>query len=149
MSQLKIKDGSSWVNIPASGIGIPSGGNEGQYLKKSSSTDYATEWEDFPSGVVSVYVGDIQNQTNISITADGLYLVLLTANATNGSVTPYFNIKLDGTTIHEAQGNSGGNVTTFKVLTLSSGSTLQVNASNYITNYGFYGKDAIVVLRLA
>lgn len=44
MSQLKIKDGNSWVNIPSSGIGIPSGGSSGQFLKKSSSTDYATEW---------------------------------------------------------------------------------------------------------
>lgn len=44
MSQLKIKDGNNWVNIPAGGIGVPSGGTAGQVLKKSSSTDYATEW---------------------------------------------------------------------------------------------------------
>lgn len=52
MSQLKIKDGNSWVNIPASGIGIPSGGSAGQYLKKSSSTDYATEWANMPQTTI-------------------------------------------------------------------------------------------------
>ena len=44
MSQLKIKDGNNWVSIPAGGIGVPSGGNTGEYLIKSSATDYATEW---------------------------------------------------------------------------------------------------------
>ena len=48
MSQLKIKDGNNWVNIPASGIGVPSGGTTGQVLQKSSNTDYATEWAAFP-----------------------------------------------------------------------------------------------------
>ena len=45
MSQLKFKNGGSWEAIPAGGIGVPSGGTEGQYLVKSSSTDYATEWK--------------------------------------------------------------------------------------------------------
>jgi len=45
MSQLKIKDGNSWVAIPAGGVGVPSGGDAGDVLVKSSSTDYATEWE--------------------------------------------------------------------------------------------------------
>ena len=44
MSQLKIKDGNSWINIPAGGVGVPSGGTAGQVLTKSSATDYATEW---------------------------------------------------------------------------------------------------------
>ena len=44
MSQLKIKDGNNWIDIPASGIGVPSGGTTGQVLQKSSGTDYATEW---------------------------------------------------------------------------------------------------------
>ena len=49
--QLKIKNGSSWESIPAGGVGVPSGGSSGQYLKKSSSTDYATEWTDLPKQV--------------------------------------------------------------------------------------------------
>ena len=49
MSQLKIKNGNNWESIPAGGIGVPSGGTTGQYLKKSSSADYATEWENFPT----------------------------------------------------------------------------------------------------
>ena len=45
MSQLKIKDNNdNWIDIPASGIGVPSGGTTGQVLQKSSNTDYATEW---------------------------------------------------------------------------------------------------------
>ena len=48
MSQLKIKDGNNWIDIPASGVGVPSGGSSGQFLKKSSSVDYATQWADIP-----------------------------------------------------------------------------------------------------
>lgn len=44
MSVLKIKNGSTWEEIPAGGVGVPSGGTAGQMLMKSSSTDYATEW---------------------------------------------------------------------------------------------------------
>lgn len=44
MSQLKIKNGATWEEIPAGGIGVPSGGTEGQVLTKSSATDYATQW---------------------------------------------------------------------------------------------------------
>lgn len=49
MSQLKIKQGNTWVGIPAGGVGVPSGGNEGEILIKSSSVDYATEWSDSDS----------------------------------------------------------------------------------------------------
>lgn len=49
MSQLKIKDGNNWIAIPEGGIGVPSGGTAGQLLKKSSSTDYATEWANPPT----------------------------------------------------------------------------------------------------
>lgn len=45
MSQLKIKNGNSWESIPAGGVGVPSGGDAGDILVKSSSVDYATEWE--------------------------------------------------------------------------------------------------------
>ena len=46
MSKLKIKNGSTWEEIPAGGVGVPSGGTAGQVLMKSSSTDYADEWAD-------------------------------------------------------------------------------------------------------
>ena len=49
MSQLKIKNGNNWESIPAGGAGVPSGGTTGQFLKKSSNTDYATEWADIPT----------------------------------------------------------------------------------------------------
>ena len=44
MSQLKIKNGNNWESITAGGVGVPSGGTTGQVLRKSSNTDYATEW---------------------------------------------------------------------------------------------------------
>lgn len=44
MSVLKIKNGNTWIEIPAGGVGVPSGGTSGQLLKKSNSTDYSTEW---------------------------------------------------------------------------------------------------------
>ena len=148
MSQLKIKDGNNWINIPASGVGVPSGVSSGQFLKKSSSTDYATEWALTPT-VELTYMGDIKASTTVNITEDGLYLLLATANAASGSVNPYFSISLNGTQIGEASGSTSGNVTTFKVLNLSAGDTLVVTAERYISNYGKYGIDAIVVLKLA
>lgn len=45
MSQLKIKDGANWIPIPAGGVGVPSGGTQGQVLAKTGSADYATGWE--------------------------------------------------------------------------------------------------------
>ena len=44
MSVLKVKNGNTWIEIPAGGVGVPTGGTAGKVLKKSSSTDYATEW---------------------------------------------------------------------------------------------------------
>ena len=44
MSKLKIKNGNTWEEIPAGGVGVPSGGTQGQILVKSSGSDYATEW---------------------------------------------------------------------------------------------------------
>ena len=46
--QLKIKNGNTWEGIPASGVGVPSGGTAGQVLTKISAADYATEWADLP-----------------------------------------------------------------------------------------------------
>lgn len=55
-------DGDSWVDIGttqgpagadgatgAAGQGVPTGGSEGQYLRKTSGTNYATAWADFPA----------------------------------------------------------------------------------------------------
>lgn len=66
MSQLKIKNGNNWESIPAGGIGVPSGGTTGQYLKKSSSTDYATEWAE----PIKVYqlTGTLPSSTGSEIT---------------------------------------------------------------------------------
>lgn len=44
MSQLKIKDGTNWIPIPAGGVGVPSGGTQGRVLYKTGSADYATGW---------------------------------------------------------------------------------------------------------
>lgn len=49
--------------------GIPSGGTSGQVLKKSSATDYATEWAD-ESGSESLLVTFTQVNSSASYTAD-------------------------------------------------------------------------------
>ena len=34
MSVLKVKNGNTWIEIPAGGAGVPSGGTSGQLLKR-------------------------------------------------------------------------------------------------------------------
>ena len=89
MSQLKIKNGGTWEAIPAGGVGVPSGGTTGQYLKKSSSVDYATEWSNLPSNLTLLWENDsptsaMANDTQLPI--DGsypLYLVIYKLEASN------------------------------------------------------------------
>ena len=57
MSRLKIKNNNEWIPIPAGGVGVPAGGTSGQVLKKSSSTNYDTEWGDSASGS-GIHIGD-------------------------------------------------------------------------------------------
>ena len=63
MSQLKIKNGNSWESIPAGGIGVPSGGTQGQCLVKSSSVDYATEWATIDSIKTNTFLSGVIEQT--------------------------------------------------------------------------------------
>ena len=63
---LKIKSGNSWIGIPTitgekgdTGVGVPSGGTSGQFLKKTSSTDYETAWAS-PSAIDVGAVSDVQ-----------------------------------------------------------------------------------------
>ena len=44
MSTLKVKDNGVWLSVPTGGVGVPAGGTSGQFMTKSSSTDYATQW---------------------------------------------------------------------------------------------------------
>lgn len=55
MSKLKIRNGNTWEEIPAGGVGVPPGGTQGQALLKSSNTDYSTTW----GNVTQVHVGQI------------------------------------------------------------------------------------------
>jgi len=96
-----------------------------------------------------VYMGDIQNSTNVNIAKDGIYLILMTANAANNTSKPYFALKINNVLNGEWQGTAGGNITSFRVLNLSAGDTVVIEASGYISNYGTYGLDAIVALKLS
>ena len=58
--------------------GIPSGGTSGQVLKKSSATDYATEWAD-ESGGESLLVTFTQVNSSASYTADKTFAEVYTA----------------------------------------------------------------------
>lgn len=66
MSVLKIKDqNGNWIEIPAGGDGVPSGGTPGQVLKK---TNGGTGWfDDIPIYIVS--------SPPTSSNEDGLYFV--------------------------------------------------------------------------
>lgn len=52
----------------ADGVGIPAGGTTGQVLKKSSGTDYATEWGDESGGSGGVSDGD---KGDITVSSSG------------------------------------------------------------------------------
>lgn len=92
MSILKIKDGSTWEEIPAGGVGVPSGGNAGDVLVKSSSTDYATGWQSL--GITFEYEGNHGSEVfNSSWTAtyDGIAIMQFQPNS--GSGNGYWYIK--------------------------------------------------------
>lgn len=71
---LKVKDNGTWVEIPmikgdtgaqgpagqdgTDGVGVVSGGTQGQVLAKASATDYDTTW------VTPVTMTDVQNYVN-------------------------------------------------------------------------------------
>lgn len=58
MSKLKIKNGNTWEEVPAGGVGVPPGGTAGQVMMKSSDTDYATQWGNigtFTSGTDGIW----------------------------------------------------------------------------------------------
>lgn len=76
MSQLKIKDNNNqWVDIPAGGVGVPSGGNTGDILVKSSSTDYATEWGMNTTLIMGIPDYDNAYYVDDLTTANGVFTV--------------------------------------------------------------------------
>ena len=79
MSVLKIKDGNSWVNIPASGVGVPQGGNAGDVLTKASSTDYDAGWVapyHIEVGTVSVTIPANKSTASVTTTVPSGYTFL-------------------------------------------------------------------------
>ena len=105
MSVLKLKDGSgNWNVIPAlkgdAGPGVASGGTQGQILKKSSSTDYDTEWVDIDTvaGNDFVYKTAIEDAgiTNKTYTEQlGGQFSVTTATA-SGYIKPYARASVTG-----------------------------------------------------
>lgn len=91
MSVLKIKDGNTWIPMPASGVGVPLGGTQGQVLMKASSTDYDTGWDSPPYAIYltsiacSAITGDFATVSDARITAD--YVVAECVFATPSAIT--------------------------------------------------------------
>ncbi len=88
MSKLKIKNGNTWEEIPAGGVGVPSGGTAGQVLMKSSATDYATQWDNyFPTIVEDVWDttqgGSAYYETTATFTVVGNGFVIAQDNSWN------------------------------------------------------------------
>jgi len=65
-------NGSAWVQVlsadAVNGQGVPTGGTSGQFLKKTSSTDYADEWSDLTPASTST-AGVVQLTDSISSTS--------------------------------------------------------------------------------
>lgn len=93
MPQLKIKDNGVWVDIPAGGVGVPSGGTTGQILKKSSSVDYATQW----ASIGDLLVTDSVSIDNVSVSSGSTY-----TNDFNIAKTGYIPIAIAGINIENA-----------------------------------------------
>lgn len=54
MSKLKIRDQSdpnTWYEVPSGGVGVPSGGTQGQALLKTGPNDHQTGWGDVATSV--------------------------------------------------------------------------------------------------
>lgn len=105
------------------GNGIPSGGTLGQYLRKSSSTDYDTNWANIASDEISV-----SGQTNKFVTAAQITLI-------NSAIQPGDNISdllndagylAAGDNISDLVNDSGfvSNLSTFDTGDLAEGSNL-------------------------
>lgn len=124
MPQLKIKNNGTWVDIPAGGVGVPSGGTTGQVLQKSSNTDYATEWNDLPtygqvyndyhSGDVTV-AKDTTSDLGISLTLpSGSYIVIIHCSfykSGSGSGSSYLKVELSVDGVTQTTGRSQGGST--------------------------------------
>lgn len=92
MGQLKIKDGSSWINIPASGDGLPLGGNSNQVLVKASSSDFDAGWRNildlvYPVGSIYMSVNSTSPETLFGgtwIRISGCFLLAATDGGAQG-----------------------------------------------------------------
>ena len=133
MSQLKIKDGNNWVNIPAGGIGVPSGGNQGDVLVKSSSTDYATEWANPKTAqyiVASSYNTNIPTSTVYEVARlnldAGLYVINATMTFNNGFNQIVALLLRVGSSTVTTRGNAtnGGGYCLTRIVNLSTSTTV-------------------------
>ncbi len=97
MPQLKIKNNGVWVDIPAGGVGVPSGGTTGQVLQKASNTNYATEWATPPSNewILAGTSSSSSQPVTIPATAKELYIIAQGGTPTGGygTYSGYFVIQ--------------------------------------------------------
>ena len=96
MSKLKIRNGNTWEEIPAGGVGVPSGGSAGEMLVKSSATDYATEWV-LPISMKLLWTnpdpsGTFSNQTLIPEADLSEYDFLFVSVLMSNAVAAYLNV---------------------------------------------------------
>jgi len=110
-----------------SGVGIPSGGTTGQYLKKSSGVDYATEWSTISgTGTVTSVNGTGANGVSVSggpITTSGSLTIGL------GAITPTSVSASGAVTGSNLSGTNTGDQTT---ITGNSGTSTALQNSRTI-----------------
>lgn len=116
MSTLKVKNGNTWVEIPAGGQGVPSGGTTGQFLRKSNSTDYATEWS-------TVTLGDVSSEDVVPVSKGGTGATSSHA-ASNNLYTMYINTPLIEIPANSDLDNYQDPSSTYYVLNYSVASTI-------------------------
>jgi hypothetical protein len=102
MSKLKIRDQNNpntWYEVPAGGVGVPSGGTQGQVMYKTGPEDYATGWGTASNiGAMSKWVKLWENASptsefaaqTVSLSLDGYDFVMVvfqhwTSNNVNNS----------------------------------------------------------------
>ena len=138
----------SYINSAGSGTGIPSGGDTGQFLRKTSDTDYDTEWSDVHTMYITVRnvdTGTLYKGTPVHATGvTGNTPDVVAADASSASLMPatyVLNENIDA----GAQGQAiiAGEITKVDTSLFDPGDVVYVAAGGGFTNVKPTGANLI------
>lgn len=129
MAALKVWDGSQWVTIPSGG-GLPTGGTTGQFLRKTSGTNYDTAFATPLASEVSFSPTGSIAATNVQ-TAIAEVASEYPSNGSWTAFTPTFTngITANGNASFQARYKLIGDKTILVQLIFLSGTTTTTNAN--------------------